>query len=226
MRGASWSAVAAGATANVTADGTTWLQFRALDKAGQDLLHGRLRAPDPTAEAMVDTLPPSLPVLTGASGAWANTASVIVQPTGTPADAGSGFAGYEYRTSNAVGSTGRRRRTRAPHEHGLRRGPDAGRIPCGGGAATNASAWAPATQRRRQHRPHRPQRRRAPPTLTGGSADVAGRPRRPRSPAPARPTRGRASAPTTAVTSTHNGRPHVVRPPGSVGPSVTVTFWP
>ncbi|HEY2788216.1 MAG TPA: hypothetical protein VGI72_02110 [Gaiellales bacterium] len=102
--GASWSAAAAGATANVTADGTTWVQFRALDKAGNASAWAPASA-DPAAEAMVDTLPPSLPVLTGGSGTWANVASVSVQPTGTPVDAGSGFAGYEYRTSTNGGST-------------------------------------------------------------------------------------------------------------------------
>ena len=102
--GSSWSAAAAGASANVTANGTTWVQFRALDKAGNASPWAPASA-DPAAEAMVDTLPPSLPVLTGGTGTWQNVASVMVQPTGTPADAGSGFAGYEYRTSADGGAT-------------------------------------------------------------------------------------------------------------------------
>ena len=102
--GSSWSAAAAGASANVTANGTTWVQFRALDKAGNASAVGTgERRPGRRGE--VDTLPPSLPVLTGGTGTWQNVASVIVQPTGTPADAGSGFAGYEYRTSADGGAT-------------------------------------------------------------------------------------------------------------------------
>lgn len=102
--GATWGAAATGASAKVTADGTTWVQFRALDKAGNASPWAPASA-DPTAGAMVDTVPPSPPVLTGGSGTWQNVASVTVQPTGTPTDAGSGFAGYEYRTSTDGGST-------------------------------------------------------------------------------------------------------------------------
>ncbi len=80
------------------------MQFRALDKAGNASAWAPATA-DPAAEAMVDTLPPSLPVLTGGSSGWQNAAQVVVQPTGTPTDAGSGFAGYEYRTSTDGGAT-------------------------------------------------------------------------------------------------------------------------
>lgn len=102
--GSTWSAAATGASAKVTADGTTWVQFRALDNAGNASPWAPASA-DPAAEAMVDTLAPSLPVLTGGTGTWQNVASATVQPTGTPADAGSGFAGYQYRSSTDGGST-------------------------------------------------------------------------------------------------------------------------
>ncbi len=102
--GTTWSTAAAGATVNVSANGTTWVQFRALDKAGNASAWAPATA-DPAAEAMVDTLPPSLPVLTGGSSGWQTAAQVVVQPTGMPTDAGSGFAGYEYRTSADAGAT-------------------------------------------------------------------------------------------------------------------------
>ncbi len=105
MRGTSWSTAAAGATANVTADGTTWVQFRALDKAG----NASAWAP---ASADPDRRGDGRHAAAVAAGAHRRarapgrtSASVIVQPTGTPADAGSGFAGYEYRTSTDGGST-------------------------------------------------------------------------------------------------------------------------
>jgi hypothetical protein len=102
--GASFGAVAAGATDKVSADGTMFVQFRALDKAGNASAWAPA-TPDPAATAMVDTTGPSLPVLTGGSPSWLNAASSTVQPTGTPTDAGSGFAGYEYRTSTDGGTT-------------------------------------------------------------------------------------------------------------------------
>ncbi|HEY3765407.1 MAG TPA: hypothetical protein VGL44_09645 [Gaiellales bacterium] len=102
--GTTWAAAVSGATAKITANGTTWVQFRALDKAGNASAWAPVTA-DPAAEAMVDTAPPSLPALTGGSGAWQDVASVTVQPTGTPTDAGSGFAAYQYQTSTDGGQT-------------------------------------------------------------------------------------------------------------------------
>jgi hypothetical protein len=47
--GVGWTAAASGATAKVTADGTTWVQFRALDKAG-NVSSWAPATPDPSAE--------------------------------------------------------------------------------------------------------------------------------------------------------------------------------
>jgi hypothetical protein len=102
--GASWSAAAAGASAKITANGTTWVQFRALDKAGNASAWAPASA-DPAATAAIDTVAPTLPALTGGSPAWQNVTSVTVQPTGTPTDTESGFAGYAYRTSTDNGAT-------------------------------------------------------------------------------------------------------------------------
>ncbi len=102
--GVSFGAVTAGASLKVSADGTTFVQFRALDKAG-NISAWAPASPDAAATAMVDTTGPSLPVLTGGSSTWLNATSATVQPTGTPTDAGSGFAGYEYRTSTDSGAT-------------------------------------------------------------------------------------------------------------------------
>jgi large repetitive protein len=102
--GGTWTTAASGTTDKVTADGTTWVQFRAVDKAGNVSVWAPA-TPDPAAQAMVDTTGPSVPALTGGSSAWQNVASVTVQTTGTPTDAGSGFAGYEYQTSTDGGQT-------------------------------------------------------------------------------------------------------------------------
>ena len=102
--GTSWSTAVAGASAKITANGTTWVQFRALDRAGNASAWAPA-AVDPAATAAIDTVPPSLPTLTGGSTTWQNVASMTVQPAGTPTDAESGFAGYQYRTSSNGGST-------------------------------------------------------------------------------------------------------------------------
>jgi hypothetical protein len=102
--GTTWTAAVVGTTDKVTADGTTWVQFRALDKAGNASAWAPATA-DPSAEAMVDTTAPSAPILTGGSSAWQNVASVNVQTTGTPTDAGSGFVTYQYQTSANNGQT-------------------------------------------------------------------------------------------------------------------------
>jgi hypothetical protein len=102
--GTSWSAAAAGASAKITANGTTWVQFRALDKAGNVSAWAPATAAA-GATAAIDTVPPSLPTLTGGSTTWQDIASATVQPTGTPTDSESGFAGYDYRTSSDGGGT-------------------------------------------------------------------------------------------------------------------------
>ncbi len=102
--GTSWSSAVAGASAKITANGTTWVQFRALDKAGNASAWAPAVA-DPAATAAIDTVPPSLPTLTGGSTTWQDVASMTVQPAGTPTDTESGFAGYQYRTSSNGGTT-------------------------------------------------------------------------------------------------------------------------
>jgi hypothetical protein len=102
--GASWSTAASGASAKITANGTTWVQFRALDKAGNTSAWAPAGAA-PAATAAIDTVAPTLPAPTGGSSSWQNAASVTVQPTGTPTDTESGFAGYEHRASTDAGVT-------------------------------------------------------------------------------------------------------------------------
>jgi large repetitive protein len=102
--GTSWSTAVAGASAKITANGTTWVQFRALDKAGNASAWAPAAA-NPAATATIDTVAPSLPTLTGGSTTWQDVASMTVQPAGAPTDSESGFAGYQYRTSSNGGTT-------------------------------------------------------------------------------------------------------------------------
>jgi len=91
--GKSWGAAQPGSSASITAEGTTYVRFQALDLAGN---------PSPWTlaawPAMIDRSPPTAPVLSNATGAWVNAASVAVKASGS-VDAGSGLQGYQYETS-------------------------------------------------------------------------------------------------------------------------------
>ncbi len=153
-----WTLAAKGATLLATANGETRVEFRSVDKAGNVSTWAPSVA-SAAATARVDVAAPTLPVLSGGSGAWQNTASADVTCTGS-VDTGSGLAGYEYRTSTDNGATWS---AAAP-------GVDA---PVSAEGQTlvqfraldvlgNASAWVKATVRIDRTAP-------TDPTLTGGS---------------------------------------------------------
>ena len=101
--GTSWGAAAAGGSLDVTAPGQTFVQMRAVDTAG----NASAWAPAVTGAAntaMIDSAGPTVPTLSGALAGWQHTVSETVTAAGS-IDAGSGVAGYEYRTSTDAGST-------------------------------------------------------------------------------------------------------------------------
>ena len=95
--GAAWSAGTSGASVVVSAEGTTLVQFRAVDGAGN------ASAWVPSAAGAANTVKldrgaPTSPAVSGATGAWSTAASVVVTASGST-DGGSAVAGYEYQTS-------------------------------------------------------------------------------------------------------------------------------
>ncbi len=101
--GSTWSATAAGASAVVSAEGETLVQFRALDTAGN-------AGPWSTATSggsgsvRLDRTGPAAPSTSGGSTSWVNAASATIAASGG-ADAGSGNAGYQWASSTDSGST-------------------------------------------------------------------------------------------------------------------------
>ena len=95
--GATWSAPASGSSYQATADGTTLVQFRAIDGAGNTSSWApAVNGASNTAK--VDRTAPTVPTVTGGSSSWQKVASVTVSASGS-SDALSGVAGYQYRTS-------------------------------------------------------------------------------------------------------------------------------
>lgn len=102
--GQTWSGPTAGPTATISADGTTLVQFRAVDAAGNDSAWAPA-VPDATDTVRLDRTAPTLSGVSGGSLTWQNAASVTVK-AGTAADpGGSGFSHDEYRTSIDGGAT-------------------------------------------------------------------------------------------------------------------------
>jgi large repetitive protein len=101
--GSSWSVPVSGAIDTVSAEGETLVEFRVLDGAG----NASAWTPSPsTAEGAVrlDRTAPTLSSVSGGSLTWKNQASETVTAVGGADTGGSGFAGYEYRTSTDGGS--------------------------------------------------------------------------------------------------------------------------
>ena len=95
--GTTWGAVQSGATATISAQGETIVQFRATDSAGYTS-NWAPGAPTPATTVRLDRTAPTAPTLNGGSLSWQNVASVDVSASGST-DTNSGFAGYQYRTS-------------------------------------------------------------------------------------------------------------------------------
>ncbi|HYX85068.1 MAG TPA: hypothetical protein VE777_08865 [Gaiellales bacterium] len=101
--GVTWSAPEPGATDTVSASGTTLVQVRAVDTAGNVSAWAPLTA-GAANTAMVDATPPTAPTLSGALAGWQTVASETVSAAGST-DAHSGLSGYQYRTSADAGAT-------------------------------------------------------------------------------------------------------------------------
>ena len=95
--GTTWSAGASGAVAVVSAEGTTLVQFRAVDGAG-NVSAWVPAAAGATNTVKLDRGAPTNPTVAGATGAWSNAASVVVTASGST-DGGSSVSGYQYQTS-------------------------------------------------------------------------------------------------------------------------------
>ncbi|HEU0194556.1 MAG TPA: hypothetical protein VFQ71_10180 [Gaiellales bacterium] len=92
--GATWlpATWASGSTVNVSAEGTTLVEFEAGDSLGN------WSASRDTA-VNIDRNAPTVPVVTGGTGAtWSDLASVTVTASGSTDSPGSGVAGYEFQT--------------------------------------------------------------------------------------------------------------------------------
>ncbi len=93
--GGSWSAAAAGGTVNVTAQGTTLVEFRAVDGVG---LLSPWSAMSAGGTARLDHTDPTVPTITGGSNSYRNTASTTLTADGATDTGGSGLEGYQYRS--------------------------------------------------------------------------------------------------------------------------------
>ena len=101
--GLTWSATGTGASATITKPGSTWVQFRAVDRAGNVSPWAPV-APDAASSVLLDDQPPTLPTLTGGGQTWVHAAQVDVTASGS-VDLLSGPAVYEYQTSADGGTT-------------------------------------------------------------------------------------------------------------------------
>jgi hypothetical protein len=99
--GSSWSQPTSGGSAQITAEGTTEVQFRAVDGAGNASAWSPV---DDQSTVMLDHTAPSVPDVSGGSGSWSTGASETVS-AGAASDALSGVAGYQYQTSTDGGLT-------------------------------------------------------------------------------------------------------------------------
>ena len=101
--GTTWSSAAAGASAPVTAEGETLVQFRSIDGAG-NVSAWAPGAAIAASTVRIDRTSPTVPSVSGGSLAWQSAASVWITASGA-SDGGSGLAGHQYRTSTNGGVT-------------------------------------------------------------------------------------------------------------------------
>ena len=103
LNGGAWSGAAAGASVNVAAEGTTQVQFRGVDGAGNASAWTPV-APTVGSTVKLDLTSPTNPAVSGGSALWQSVASVTVSAAGS-SDTASGVAGYEYEQSTNGGAT-------------------------------------------------------------------------------------------------------------------------
>jgi hypothetical protein len=101
--GTTWSSPVAGNSLAVSAEGTTLVQFRSRDVAGNVSAWAPASA-GAGDTAAIDRTAPTVPTVTGGSLSWQAVASVTISASGST-DATSGLQRYEYRSSTNGGST-------------------------------------------------------------------------------------------------------------------------
>ena len=91
---AHWTSAAAGTSVKVAGNGVTWVQFRAVDKAG-NVSAWAPQSEDAASTVELDDTPPTLPVLVGGAATWVNAPQVTVTAAGS-VDALSDPVSYRY----------------------------------------------------------------------------------------------------------------------------------
>ena len=102
--GSTWSSATTGSTATITAEGSTIVQIRATDAAGNTSSWGP-SSPNAGSSVKIDRTTPTAPSVSGGSGSWQSSSSVTVSATGSSDSGGSGLDHYEHRSSTDGGST-------------------------------------------------------------------------------------------------------------------------
>jgi len=87
-----WSSATAGNSVDISTQGTTYVQFRAIDN------NGNVSAWSSSATVKLDSVTPSVPTLTGGGASWFTTSPQSVTGSGST-DATSGGVTYRYQTS-------------------------------------------------------------------------------------------------------------------------------
>ncbi len=102
--GTTWSASTAlpSSPLSITAAGTTYVQFQAVDNAGNQSSWGPSNGASNTA--MIDRIAPAAPTVGGSDSSWHNSTVTISASAGSDTG-GSGLTGYEYQKSGDGGST-------------------------------------------------------------------------------------------------------------------------
>lgn len=101
--GDTWSDPVSGGTAPVTSEGTTIVQFQAVDNANNATAWVPATA-TPSSTACIDRTPPTTGTVTGGSLEWRNVPSITLTASGAT-DVGSGIGRYEYRSSRDGGTS-------------------------------------------------------------------------------------------------------------------------
>jgi len=102
FNGGAWSGPTAGATAPISAEGTTTVQFRTVDNTGNVSGWSPVTA---ATTVKLDRTAPAAATASGGSLSWQNIASVTVNGSATDGGSGINAATYQYRTSTNGGSS-------------------------------------------------------------------------------------------------------------------------
>src|SRR4029079_1659115 len=102
--GTIWTTPSSGASATVTDEGTTLLQFRSVDNAGNTSAWTPTAASAASTAKIDRTVPTDPSTITGGSLSWLTLASATVTVSGSTDSPGSGISGYQYRLSTDGGT--------------------------------------------------------------------------------------------------------------------------